>query len=149
MSKLNNTSVNNVVDDKLLEQIINDAKPFLKKSLQQWIIEQSTKKYFGDDLFQLSFDEFINLSAHEQRNWRHQILKEKKEWLSKQLVAKKAQWLLIVGGKVELASPSLDDLPKKQKIYGLAKSKGFAPFMFIKDPLIDEFKNEKNTQILQ
>ena len=63
MSKLNNTSVNNLTDDKLLEQIINDAKPFLKKSLQQWIIEGSTdiqKIYFSDDLFQLSFDEFIN-----------------------------------------------------------------------------------------
>jgi len=142
-----NEVTDNLVNDEVLEQILDDARPYLKKSLQDWIIEQSTyyqKKYIKDDLFKLSFNEFIDLSAPEQRNWRHQILKKKKDWLLNKLSTEKAEWLLILGGKIEIASPSLNELPTREKIYELARSKGFAPFIFMRDPLIEESGNKIN-----
>lgn len=139
-----NEKTDHLIDDQIIEQILDDAKPYLKKSLQDWMINQSIdiQRKYNDDLFKLSFNEFINLSAQEQRNWRHQILREKKNWLLNKLVTKKAEWLLILGGKIEIASPSINELPTKEKIYGLAQSKGFAPFIFIKDPLIEESESK-------
>jgi hypothetical protein len=49
------------------------------------------------------------------------------------LAIRKAEWMLVVGGKVINASSNLERLPAKKEIYRIAKARGFAPLLFIKD----------------
>jgi len=51
---------------------------------------------------------------------------------------RKAEWILIVGGKVVKSSSSFEKLPTKKEVYRIAKERGFAPFLYIKDLLIEE-----------
>jgi hypothetical protein len=42
------------------------------------------------------------------------------------------------GGKVVKSSSSLEKLPTKKEVYRIAKERGFAPFLYLKDLLIEE-----------
>jgi hypothetical protein len=88
----------------------------------------------------LTFKDFVKLSDDEQRAWRHRVLDFEEKWLIGQLTKRNAEWILIVGGKVVKSSSSLEKLPAKKEIYRIAQKKGFAPFLYIKDLLIEESK---------
>lgn len=131
--------------DFVLDQILDKAKPFLKSSLKKWMDEQhSQTEKKVNNLFKLTFDEFMKLSSEDQKNWRHRILISKRDWLNKQLIRNNAEWLLILGGRIERISPTLDNFPSKNDVYQLAKDKNFAPFIYVKDPQIEESTNLKN-----
>jgi len=141
MNDIENSSVEIHDADVFLDQILDKAKPFLKRSLKKWIREQAQIEIKDNNLFKLSFDEFKKFSLKDQRDWRHRILINKREWLNKQLKIKNAEWLLILGGKIEQSSPTLDNFPSKNDVYQLAKDQNLAPFIYVKDPQIEEQTN--------
>jgi len=138
MKELENSSIDIQNSDVALEQILDKAKPYLKLSLKKWLAEQSESKEKIDNAFKLSFDEFRKLKPEEQRSWRHRVLINNRDWLNNLIKTHNAEWLLILGGKIERTSATLDNFPSKNDVYQLAESKGFAPFIYVKNPLIEE-----------
>jgi hypothetical protein len=86
----------------------------------------------------LTFKEFAKLSDEEQRAWGHKVLALEKEWLAREVAKRRAEWILVVGGKVIRFSSNLEKLPSKKEVYRIAKSLGFAPFLYAKEILIEE-----------
>ena len=121
-------------EDALLNHFIDCAKPALRQAIQQWL-EQQQPAAAGKIPFEFSYDEFVKLSVNEQRNLRHQALLQNRDWIEQQLAEHDAEWILVLGGVVELSSANLDELLSKQEIYQIAEQKGFAPFVFVKDAL--------------
>jgi len=127
--------------EKLLDELVERAKPYVRASLAEWleqILEQPILSTPSSPPLRLTFKDFVKLSDDEQRAWRHHVLDLEEQWLVGQLAKRKAEWLLIVGGKVVKSSSSLEKLPAKKEIYRIAREQGFAPFLYIKDLLIEE-----------
>jgi hypothetical protein len=123
--------------EELLDELVERAKPYVRESLARWL-DQTLSKDTSTHPFHLAFKEFAKFSEEEQRAWRHQVLDLEEEWLAEQLAKRKAEWILVVGGKIIKASSKLEELPSKKEIYRIAKARGFAPLLFIKDFLIEE-----------
>jgi len=128
-------------EDGLLNHFVDCAKPVLRKAIQQLLEQQPIAE---DKIpFAVYFDEFVKLDVNEQRKLRHQALRENQGWLDYQLATRNAEWILVIGGIVVRSSTSLDELPSKQEIYQIAEQKGFAPFVFVKDALVEEHNTSK------
>ena len=54
-----------------------------------------------------------------------------------------------MGGKIERASSTLDDLPTKAEVYKIGRAKGFAPYVFVRDALIEEIASSPWTQVTE
>ena len=127
--------------EKLLDELVERARPYVRASLAEWleqILEQPILSTPSSPPLRLTFKDFVKLSDDEQRAWRHRILDLEEKWLVGQLAKRKAEWILVVGDKVVKSSPSLEKLPTKKEVYRIAKDRGFAPFLYIKDLLIEE-----------
>jgi len=127
--------------EKLLDELVERAKPYVRASLAEWleqILEQPILSTPSSPPLRLTFKDFVKLSDDEQRDWRHRVLDSEEKWLVGQLAKRKAEWILVVGGNVVKASSSLEKLPAKKEIYRIAREQGFAPFLYIKDLLIEE-----------
>ena len=133
-------------EDALLNHFVDNAKPALCKAIRQWL-EHQKPAVAGKNSFAVSFDEFAKLSVTEQRKLRHQALHENRDWIDQQLTEHNAEWILVLGGIVECYSMSLDELPSTQEIYQVAEQKGFAPFVFVKNALVEEHSTSKWTSI--
>jgi hypothetical protein len=122
--------------EELLDELVERAKPYVRESPARWldqILNQAMPKASSGHPFRLTFREFINHSEDEQRAWRHRVLDLEEAWLAEQLARRKAEWILVVGGKIIKSSSNLEKLPTKKEIYRIARELGFAPFLFIKD----------------
>jgi hypothetical protein len=97
----------------------------------------------------MSFEEFSQLTEEEHWQILKKVFEEKKAWIEEQLKAHQAEWILVIGGKVERASSTLDDLPTKAEVYEIGKAKGFAPYLFVRDSLIEEITSSPWTQITE
>lgn len=140
--QLPDVDIDSFDEDALLNHFVDYAKPALRKVIQQWL-EQQSPAAAGKIPFSVSFNEFVKLSVSEQRKLRHQALLQNQGWIDQQLVERDAEWILVLGGIVERSSTSLDELPSKQEIYHLAEQKGFAPFVFVKDALVEEHSTSR------
>jgi len=129
-------------EDALLNHFVDYAKPAFRKAIRQWL-EHQKPVVAGKNPFAVSFDEFAKLSIDEQRKLRHQALRENRDWIDQQLTEHNAEWILVLGGIVEHYSMNLDELPSKQEIYQIAEHKGFAPFAFVKDALVEEHSTSR------
>jgi len=133
--QLPDVDIDSFDEDALLNHFVDYAKPALRKAIRQW--QKHQRPAAASKIpFAVSFDEFAKLSVNEQRNLRHQALLQNRDWIEQQLAEHDAEWILVLGGVVELSSASLDELPSKQEIYQIAEQKGFAPFVFVKDALV-------------
>jgi len=135
--QLPDVDIDSFDEDALLNHFVDCAKPTLRQAIQQLL--EGQQPVAADKIpFAVSFDEFVQLSVNEQRKLRHQALRENRDWIDQQLVEHYAEWILVIGGIVERYSASLDELLSKQEIYQIAEQKGFAPFVFVKDALVEE-----------
>lgn len=136
--QLPDVDIDSFDEDTLLDRFVDYAKPVLRKAIQQQLKLKQTDATTNQIPFAVSFDDFVKLSIDEQRKLRHQASREDRDWIEQQLVARNSEWILVLGGIVEQYSTSLDELPPKQGIYQFAEQKGFAPFVFVKDALVEE-----------
>jgi len=138
--QLPDVDIDSFDEDALLNHFVDCAKPVLRQAIQQWLEGQQPAAASN---FAVPFDEFVQLSVNEQRKLRHQALCENRDWIDYQLTERNAEWILVIGGIVERYSKSLDELPSKQEIYQIAEQKGFAPFVFVKDALVEEHSTSR------
>jgi hypothetical protein len=127
--------------EKLLDELVERAKPYLRASLAQWlnnILARSTARSSPTHSFGLTFQEFVEFSEEEQIAWGHEVLALEKGWLDEQIAKRNAEWILVVGGKVVKSSSNLEKLPSKEEIYRIARERGFAPFVYTRELLIEE-----------
>ncbi|MBC8235024.1 hypothetical protein H8E77_36225 [bacterium] len=135
--QLPDVDIDSFDEGALLNHFVAFAKPALQKAVQE-CFEQQKPPAVSKSSFAVSFDEFTKLSVNEQRKLRHQALHENRNWIDYQLAERNAEWVLVLGGIVERSSTNLDELPSKQEIYQFAEQKGFAPYVFVKDALVEE-----------
>ena len=126
---------------KIIAQFLEEAKPMIQESITAWLEEyvaRHRERQIQKDFFEMSFEEFSQLT--EEKHWQilEKVFEEKKAWIEEQLKAHQAEWILVVGGKVEQSSSTLNDLPTKAEVYEIGKAKGFAPYLFVRDALIED-----------
>ncbi|MBM3242068.1 hypothetical protein FJZ31_37830 [Candidatus Poribacteria bacterium] len=136
--------------EKFIAQFLERAKPLIKKSITAWLEEYVARHLelqIQNDFFEMSFEKFSQLTEEEQWQIRQRVFEEKKAWIAEQLKAHQAEWMLVVGGQIERTSSTLDDLPTKTEVYKIGEAKGFAPYVFVRDALIEEIANSPWTQV--
>jgi len=132
-----------------LDDYLESLRPTLKEAFQnayrQWL-ERNDTKGVAKNPFEMAFDEFEKLSEAERSEARWQAFSQNKPWIDEQLRKYDAAWIVVTGGKVTKSSSTLDDLPKKSVIRKLGREKGAAPFLFVREALIEESASVANTQ---
>ena len=114
--------------EKFIAQFLEQAKPLIQGSITAWLEEYVARRLelqIQKDFFEMSFDEFSQLTEEEQ-------------WIEEQFKAHQAEWMLVVGGQIERTSSTLDNLPTKAEVYKIGEARGFAPYVFVRDALIEE-----------
>ena len=124
--------------EEFIAQFLEEAKPMIQESITAWLKEYVVRHHerqVQKDFFKMSFEDFSQLT--EEKHWQilEKVFEEKKVWIEEQLKAHQAEWILVVGGKVERSSSTLDNLPTKSEVYEIGKTKGFAPYLFVRDAL--------------
>jgi len=99
------------------------------------------------DFFEMSFDELSLLTEEEQWQIRQRVFEQKRAWIEEQFKAHQAEWMLVVGGQIERTSSTLDDLPTKAEVYKIGEARGFAPYVLVRDALIEEIVSSPWTQV--
>jgi len=132
-----------------IDDYFDRLTPILKTALQdtyrQWL-DRSLEKPAEKNPFEMSFDEFEKLSDVERSETRWLAFSQNKPWIDEQLRKYDAEWIVVVGGKVAQSSSTLEDLPKKSAIRKLGREKDAAPFLFIREALIEESASVVNAQ---
>lgn len=145
------------LDEDALNQFVDYVKPALRQAIQQWTkqVNRDRSQYQKQQPaaskipFAVTFEEFMQMEKSEQQNLRHKALHEKRDWIEHELTERNAKWMLVLGGTVERSSTSFDELPLKEEIYQIAGQKGFAPFVFVKEELVEEHNTSRWAQIRQ
>ena len=138
--------------EKFIAQFLEEAKPMIQESITAWLEEYIARHLdlqIQKDFFEMSFEEFSQLTEEEHWKILKKVFEEKKAWIEEQLKAHQAEWMLVIGGKVEQVSSTLDDLPTKAEVYEIGKAKGFAPYLFVRDVLIEEITSSPWSQITE
>jgi hypothetical protein len=105
------------------------------------LVEHQVKPFTGKDPFQVSLAEFISLGEQQQNELRSAALRRYGDWVDTELERRQALWILVVGGEVVSCGTSLTSLPTKSLSYHLAQHKELAPFLFTKEPLVEEMSS--------
>jgi len=138
--------------EEFIAQFLEEAKPMIQESITAWLEEYVVRHHerqVQKDFFKMSFEGFSQLT--EEKHWQilEKVFEEKKVWIEEQLKAHQAEWILVVGGKVEKSSSTLDNLPTKAEVYEIGKAKGFAPYLFVRDALIEEIASSPWSRITE
>lgn len=128
-----------------IDDYFDRLTPILKTALQdtyrQWL-DRSLEKPAEKNPFAMPFEEYDKLSEVEQDEISWQAFSLKKPWIDEQLDKYHAEWIVVIGGKVEAFSSTLDDVPMKNAIRKMGMETGLVPFLFIREPLIEESASE-------
>jgi len=91
-----------------------------------------------DEKFLISFEDYLALSEDECDEIQLNAYEKYRDWIYHELEKRRAQWMLVCGGKIIESSPSLDDYPTDEKMFALGRQLGYAPLVFIANPVIEE-----------
>jgi len=91
-----------------------------------------------NDVFSLHFEEYVALSDDERERIQLRAYQLNHSWVDAELDRLGAQWLLVCRGEVIQSSPTLRDYPSREKLVAVGKESGCVPFVFVKEPLIEE-----------
>ncbi len=94
----------------------------------------------GDErsVFEIPYDEYARFSNQEREDLQWRVYREHHEWAETELKTRRAQWMIVCGGKIVEFSRTLDNFPTQEKLQAFGKEHGFIPFMFVPKPLIEE-----------
>jgi hypothetical protein len=92
----------------------------------------------SQDLFVLPFDRYLALTDEEREALQRRAYQENQGWIDAELKRQGAAWLLVCGGEVLESSPALRDYPSRDKLLNLARQRGRVPFVFVREPLVEE-----------
>lgn len=98
----------------------------------------ATKKTSERSVFEIPYDEYLKFSDQEREDLQWRVYREHHEWTETELKTRRAQWMIVCGGKIVESSKTLDDFPTPEKLQAMGKECGFIPFVFVPRPLIEE-----------
>lgn len=119
------------------ERITPPLKTALQDAFRQWL-EGKPADHAGKNPFTMSFDEFEKLSRAEQSEIRRQAFSRNRAWINEQLQKYRAEWIIVIGGKVVKSSSLLDDEPTRSEIRKMGQKSGLTPFLFAREIMIEE-----------
>ena len=90
------------------------------------------------DVFALPFADYLALPDEEREAVQLRAYQSHQAWIDAELERQKAEWLLVCGGEVVEASPTLRDYPSREKLMSLGQRMGCVPFVFVREPLVEE-----------
>lgn len=90
------------------------------------------------DVFTLPFDDYLSLSDEEREAVQLRAYQTHQAWIDEELERRGAEWLLVCGGEVLEASPTPQDYPSREKLIGIGKQRERVPFVFVREPLVEE-----------
>lgn len=126
-------------EEELVRRYLDAIEPTLREKVHQWMHQPRVRRQVSSQyLFELTFEEFSQLEEAEQRAVRDEALLSYRAWFESELRQHGAEWILMVGGRVERHSSSLNDLPAKSDLEYIGKTTGLVPFLFVREPLIEE-----------
>lgn len=96
------------------------------------------KKESERSVFEIPYDEYLRFSNQEREDLQWRVYREHHEWTEKELKTRRAQWMIVCGGKIVEFSRTLDNFPTSENLEALGKERGFIPFVFVPKPLIEE-----------
>lgn len=96
------------------------------------------KTLLDDERFLISFDDYLALSDDELDEIQIAAYKDYHAWINYELAQRQAKWILVCGGIIVESSKVLDDHPSDEKMYAVGKRLGYAPFVFMAGPVIEE-----------
>jgi hypothetical protein len=131
--------------DDYLESLRPTLKEAFQNAFRQWL-ERNGAKSVEKNPFEMSYDEFEKLSEDGQDEVSWQAFSRNKAWIDEQLSKYDAEWIVVIGGKVEKFSSTLDDVPMRNEITKMGMETGLVPFLFIREPLIEESASAPTTQ---
>jgi hypothetical protein len=123
--------------EQLVDRYVEQMRPLLARKVQE-MGERSKPGAAIRDPFQLSYAEFARMTDAEQERLRCEALQCRGQLVDAELARHKAAWVLLIGGAVVSSGPGLDSVPSKADVYWAAEQRGWAPFLFSVEPLIEE-----------
>ena len=96
------------------------------------------KTLLDDERFLISFDDYLALSDEEGEKLKLLAYEKYQNWIYDEFASRRARWMLVCGGKIVEWSPTLDDYPAREKRHTIGKQRGYAPWTFIANPVIEE-----------
>ncbi len=90
------------------------------------------------DLFELPFDHYLAMSREERDAIALRAYQTLGTWIDAELKRLGAEWMLVCGGEVIESSPTLQNYPSREKLMQAGRQRGLVPFVFVREPLIEE-----------
>jgi len=88
--------------------------------------------------FAIRYSDYTEFSENEESELRDKIYMENYEWIESELARRKAEWMIVVNGQIIKSSRTLDNIPTQPHLDRLGKKRGFMPFLFVRNVLIEE-----------
>jgi hypothetical protein len=130
-----------------LEQILQTLDKLRPDEL--WLVEEHIanlkkrnqrffppKTLLDDDAFLISFDDYLALSDEARDDIQLYAYDKYRSWIDGELARRHARGMIVCGGKIIEWFPKLDDYPSDEKMEAIGMQFGYAPFVFIANPVI-------------
>ncbi len=118
--------------------IIRERLGLEKISTNTSLPATSTVAPLHDEIFRISFKEYLALSDDERRDIRLSGYSKFRNWIEEELQSRQAEWMIVVGGKIIETGQTLDDYPSRDKLYKIGRQFDRVPFVFVANPVIEE-----------
>ncbi len=122
---------------KQVLQVLDQLNPVELAAVEQRLaMRRQPASALAAGLFDFSFDEYLALSEEERDAIAFRAYQTLGGWIDAELARRKATWMLVCGGEIIEASPSLDEYPAREHLLQLGQERGRIPFVFVRGPLI-------------
>jgi hypothetical protein len=101
-------------------------------------VSSSPKTLLEDERYLISFEDYLALSDEEGEELQLLAYEKYRNWIYQELAKRRARWMIVCGGKIIEWSSRLNDYPSEEKMDAIGKQFGYAPFVFIANPVIEE-----------
>lgn len=85
------------------------------------------------ELFAYPFDQYLAVSQPERDDLIWRAYQTLDTWIAAELAQRKAAWIMVCGGNVVDASPTLREYPADEMLMRWGNQTGLIPFVFVKE----------------
>jgi hypothetical protein len=123
--------------EEVLKRYLERAQPLLRQKISE-LVESQANTFGGDDPFKTSFSDFAGMGQKEQDELRCAALRRYGQWVDAELERRQASWILAIGGRVVSQGSDLATLPTRPAVFRMSEEEGYAPFVFLKEALVEK-----------
>jgi len=136
--------INSPASFETILESVNTLSPVELAILQERIAHSRqkpmpvAKKTAERNVFDIAYDDYLKFSDAEREALQWRVYQQHQARYEKELKSRRAQWMVVCGGKIIAFSKALDDFPSRKKLEELGKAHKAIPFVFVPKPLIEE-----------